>query len=1578
MATRKSISPGRKSQVSKNPGALDDAAWSENAPAATGQRRTSKVGLGAELMVNTGRRKSLGGGERRSSKTMNRGVTTKLSSGFAQTMIQAAQKINAQVQSLYSSRDENPEAKEEAPVVAKDAASSKSGNSSDSSEDEPIVEEAEPEEDLDDYDFAAAEEKVVLLLDKLKTEDRTDIMEDLSHWYMNKADIMVADAEELQVLEDDINNRDDELKDCVTDIDSMFESKLVREVKVLVKCNETLHKGATMHKHKLQKKKTKRAALPLPDEQTGTRTAFSQDYQLMFASSKDPNADSTNSRKRGRKKGKRSGSEQEVEAKESGEEQQNVGMIADPQAGQGTPNEKDNAEGEGEDDDNDDDDDEEDEEGDDEEDNASGGSQADGDKMLAEEDALNVEQAHKLLKEMLQAPQQFADSEQDATPGKLLKCLATVQDGKAELEKRCKLAKQSVELMRATVQWLAREVEILQTGPGVEREPNPMTTFAIQKVIDELTLEAANEKAAQKVEGANMSLGLDPEDLEDECAELEKLLARQTEEIELIRKQRERKLKMMGALLSQDNDDDNSGRTMQKSSVRDTRLEALMQGTLQAPPDMVQSSSRQITDSSPRADGMPRSEETRSDMRAQQLKVLLDEKDGQIKQAVTMLQRLHHEHQLLSYCTKKAQEGIDGIVADFEPPAYDQASFPTEDIMDLASVVAAHDPITGVKAKAKASRAPAATGKFKAQDKVLNTGTLPKQESSPAKRANQFKADGKDESTQETTAAFAASPMAMKAAEAAKQEKVQERAKKKEEAQEERQGSHMARRIREAEIENMKDISEKETAIKQLTSELQGQIAKDTTRLKAEKNRQKNLVTDISELKRQLADIQKADKSIPPTLEAMREHISKNQDEERRIRLIMAKIEEECAEQMRRIEQAKAEAQRSKADEAEILQASEAFNTQLQAAASGGVFSATPSSPAANHGSPQSPASPQRSAVSGAQAQGAGGLAQGAAMNLPAATQGPGIMGATQPTGFPAQATAMMPGAQAGMPMFPGAPMPPWPGMPLGAGMPLVPGAQMAPWPGLPPGVQVPMMAPMIPMLQMPPGFVMPFGAQAPMMLPGFQMPPQGPGEPPGLQAMMAPMSTGTRAPVQMSGMNPGAQSGMTPNTQAGMTQMTAAAQGAQSATLFGNQASASPMPSGTEGTLPGIPPGAQADMTPATTGTMGINNASEPTLQAGLTPLPVPAIPTGTQSRTLATSPGGQGAVQGKPSDVQTSASNASSTPQGTVANAPVPQMPSQGRSTPPGSQAGPSKDVGPQSPRAAGRVSPDGSGKSAPHASAPASPAPVSPRAGKSAATSQTLASGRSTSPTSPGLPVAKLMGLMHFPNDAKQQARDHEAEAARQAAEKAKAEQDALEALVTQKLKNEDLAKEIAENTAKLQALKKAMSSKDASKMTASDVYQIIGRPDEDAAAVKPPPEIAQLKKEIRRINEEIKVMRKRWWTDHKDVDQLAAKIRAELRADESLFTGVAPTETAQDFGPASTTEEFSAIAQHTNFLQTGGGGRARLSMLMDHDDSSKDPATVFTNVRKSITAARGPPAPRKTLQPGTARRSMASRA
>lgn len=108
-----------------------------------------------------------------------------------------------------------------------------------------------------------------------------------------------------------------------------------------------------------------------------------------------------------------------------------------------------------------------------------------------------------------------------------------------------------------------------------------------------------------------------------------------------------------------------------------------------------------------------------------------------------------------------------------------------------------------------------------------------------------------------------------------------------------------------------------------------------------------------------------------------------------------------------------------------------------------------------------------------------------------------------------------------------------------------------------------------------------------------------------------------------------------------------------------------------------------------------------------------------------------------------------------------------------------------------------------------------------------------------------------------------------------------QEELAELVKLQSKNEELRMNIEDITKKMLQLRKAAKKGKSVNLSKELIRDILGI-SADAEEVKPPPEYYQLKKEVRAKQNEVRALRKKWWTDHKDLDSIADKVRQQVQA------------------------------------------------------------------------------------------------
>lgn len=186
------------------------------------------------------------------------------SASCAKAMLQTAARISSAVGALYQHASEaepgdlpDHHGPDDALQVAKGDSKSdawevaSSVKSDEAQEEQKYSDAADPQEE---YDFKAAVEKVNSLLSKLRTADRADIVHELNDWHGNRAGTVKEDKDTLDLIENEITTREEETKQSMATMFQSVEDKLMREVKVLVKCNDTLQLGAK--KLPVQKRRT--------------------------------------------------------------------------------------------------------------------------------------------------------------------------------------------------------------------------------------------------------------------------------------------------------------------------------------------------------------------------------------------------------------------------------------------------------------------------------------------------------------------------------------------------------------------------------------------------------------------------------------------------------------------------------------------------------------------------------------------------------------------------------------------------------------------------------------------------------------------------------------------------------------------------------------------------------------------------------------------------------------------------------------------------------------------------------------------------------------------------------------------------------------------------------------------------------------------------------------------------------------------------------------------------------------------------------------------------------------------------
>lgn len=205
-----------------------------------------------------------------------------------------------------------------------------------------------------------------------------------------------------------------------------------------------------------------------------------------------------------------------------------------------------------------------------------------------------------------------------------------------------------------------------------------------------------------------------------------------------------------------------------------------------------------------------------------------------------------------------------------------------------------------------------------------------------------------------------------------------------------------------------------------------------------------------------------------------------------------------------------------------------------------------------------------------------------------------------------------------------------------------------------------------------------------------------------------------------------------------------------------------------------------------------------------------------------------------------------------------------------------------------------------------------------------------------------VATLSTAAKAPTVAKKSFADTMAE--KKAAEKEKEKVDSrpsvnhedLAELVRLQTHNEDIKAEIDEMMNKMQQLRTAMKRGRSDVLNNDSIKQIVGGP-LTAEEQKPPPEYQSLKKEVRSKQNEVRGLRKRWWTDHKDLDSLAEKVKHHLHE-----SGGSHHYDSQGHAQDKQRDAQPIVAQS---LATN------MSKTMSHKDHTQMPANWSANSRRT---------------------------
>eukprot|EP00435_Cladocopium_sp_Y103_P033387 s990_g8.t1 len=578
--------------------------------------------------------------------------------GTAKHMMHLATQISNKVNQLYTSRAdrERAEAEEQerrmqqaegdgsatgdiaALIEAVEEAEEKessatSGSSSD--EEEEVPEDYDSE--LEDYDHEAAGERIAFMLEGLKCQERTDIMDSLSTFYQSKMEGINDNQDELQKLEADYHTREEETKDSLASMVKAFESKGMTEVQVLVKCSATLQAGANGTFRQRQRQKFSRAARKKAREEKAKSQTELVEEEEEKGEKGDETRDSTPKPKRKLKPL----FEDEVKPEEEPEEEEDEEMyVASVRS-----------------------------------------------EELKDQDIWDLNRARELWNKMNEKAAKVAGGRGPAI--EILQAMVVVQEGNAELLRRAEMAKKATATLSDTIDFLAKNV---QAGVVIDLEHPSEEDEALV-----LSAKQLKDRLLEEIDLDELEEGLDPEELEEECQDLERILQEQERDIEALYKQREEKAaaqeeqnnsKLEKALGDDDGAPKDSPKA-KKSVFMDGRLEGIKiqgqgdeksaTGGMSISEKMKQAAKTAAAISSIKkgmgqASAAPKlhsPEDFKDDPKVKMLREHIATKDAQLEQGQRLLRRMRYERKLLRYCQKKAKAGFDDIVKEFVPPSLD-------------------------------------------------------------------------------------------------------------------------------------------------------------------------------------------------------------------------------------------------------------------------------------------------------------------------------------------------------------------------------------------------------------------------------------------------------------------------------------------------------------------------------------------------------------------------------------------------------------------------------------------------------------------------------------------------------------------------------------------------------------------------------------------------------------------------------------------------------------------------------------------------------------------------------------------
>ncbi|CAE7836181.1 unnamed protein product [Symbiodinium microadriaticum] len=468
---------------------------------------------------------------------------------------------------------------------------------------------------------------------------------------------------------------------------------------------------------------------------------------------------------------------------------------------------------------------------------------------LKDQDVWDLNRAKELWSRMNEKAGKVAGGKGSAI--EILQAMVVVQEGNAELQRRSELAKKATATMNAAVDFLTRN---FKAGIILDFDsPSPEVEY----------VKRLHKKLFSEIDVGDLEDVPDAEELEEECQELERILAEQ--EKEAFQRQREEKEKSQeeeqDAKLEKLLDDhpepdlgeENSrGASKQnKSAVLDARLEGLQiqgaQPKASAAQRMKQAARTAAAISTLNKDAPAGSagarhfhsvEDFKDDPKVKMLREHIATKDGQIDQARKLLKRMRFERRLLHYCRKKAKRGFDSIVQEFEPPSLDE--IPSADEASEESASEAEPPEEAPEqAKAPEPEPSRTDGHLESEKAAEHPGSKRSRASETRKSGQSGESGGSGEPSESTGAQLRALLR------------------------------HQLPSVTNPSLQGL----EIEEQLKKEVEDLQAALSESSNSLREEKVRQKTLRKEIKDLRKEFHQLSSSDQDAPKTLEGLQEQI---------------------------------------------------------------------------------------------------------------------------------------------------------------------------------------------------------------------------------------------------------------------------------------------------------------------------------------------------------------------------------------------------------------------------------------------------------------------------------------------------------------------------------------------------------------------------------------------------------------------------------------------------------------------------------------------------------------------------------